>query len=440
MFENMTPRERLLARIVLALLPLMALLLAGTWYSRVYFGKRARVAALRQQISNEKRKQLDGQLANQRRAYYRSISLPSDLNRAKSRYQGWLSQLAKENQFQLRSLDPLPVEEKKYNGRNQLETVYRKLPFTLRARCTYDQLIQFMLEFYQTDLLQRIHYVSIIPKNVSKSGKNANVRSGVLEVEMRIDVISLVDADRTREGFLEARRPTPRDVTEYKDKIANRNVFGPANNPPTLSYSRSRRYEAGKPISLGLTGRDADANDQLTFELVDSPVEGTRLSQATAGSRTANLSLPPLEAGEYGPIRVRVTDNGLPPKSSEETITIKVNPPKPPVVKEPKPKPKFAGHTTVSGIVREKDGKWKVILRFKMAEKSYQKLTVGQTFELDDSTWIIRDIQPHHVTIENGEEWLTYNVGDELDQPHERKPKPESQPAKSDFSDSPGHF
>lgn len=418
MFENMTPRERKLAMGVGLLMPVFLVLLIGTWYSNAYFGKRSAINSLQRQMSTEKQRQLEAQLANQRRAYYRAISLPADLNRYKAEYQGWLSHVANQSQLSLRTIDALPVEDKNYTGGRTPEKVYTKLPYVIRAEGTYDQILKFMESFYETEMLHRISYVSLTPRSMGTSGDKARIRSGRLSVEFRVEAVSLVDADPQRD-FTALKREFPRPVEEYETKILARNIFGPANNTPSLSVSRSRTVTAGSEISYTLRATDADENDLLTFELVDCPIEGATLEQSSPTSRTAVFRAPAQPPGEYGPIRVRVTDNGFPPKSSEEEFSITVREPRVDPPPPPAPKFKHAGETTVTAILREKDGVWKTLIRIK-TKGEYLKLAEGQSFELDDETWTIEKITPREVVIRKGNERLVYTTGDELTNPRSR--------------------
>lgn len=416
MFSNLSKREKKLATIVLSLLPVIIIFMVGMWFNNAYFGHQATIRSLNTQISNEKRKQLDATLANQRRLYYRALSMPTDFNKAKIDYEDWLGHLVRnEIGMTFRNLKPLPAEEKRYTGGRTMETVYVKHPYSLRVDCTLDQLTRFLHEFSQLELLQCIHSISITPRAAGTTGEDKNIRTGKLTVEMKIDVISLVDADEQRDFVVSTREPT-KSLEHYDSQIVTRNVFGPANNIPTLSLTKSRSATAGSDISFTFSGSDADKEDQLKFELLEGPVEGAKLSQTSTKSRTAKFECPAMEPGEYGPFKVRITDSGFPPKSSEGEFMLNVRERRVSTPPPKKPEFKHAGETAITGIVQESSGDWKVFVWIKTLGKKH-KLKQGETFELDKSEWLVHLITPKSVTFQRDNQLMTYGVGDLLTEP-----------------------
>ena len=95
MFSNLSKREKILATAVCGLVPIVLIFMVGMWFSNSYFQKQAEIRSLQTQISGQKTKQLEGAQANARRLYYRSLSMPTDFNKAKIDYEGWLSNLAR---------------------------------------------------------------------------------------------------------------------------------------------------------------------------------------------------------------------------------------------------------------------------------------------------------------------------------------------------------
>lgn len=416
MFSNLSKREKKLATIVLSLLPVIIIFMVGMWFNNAYFGNQATIRSFNTQISNEKRKQLDATLANQRRLYYRALSMPTNFNKAKIDYEDWLGHLVRnEIGMTFRNLKPLPAEEKRYTGGRTMETVYVKHPYSLRVDCTLDQLTRFLHEFSQLDLLQCIHSISITPRAAGTTGEDKKIRTGKLSVEMKIDVISLVDADEQRDFVVSTREPTE-TLEHYDNQIVTRNVFGPANNIPTLSLTKSRTATAGSDISFTFSGSDADKEDQLKFELLEAPIEGAKLSQSSAKSRTAKFECPAMEPGEYGPFKVRITDSGFPPKSSEGEFVLNVREKRVSTPPPKKPEFKHAGETAITGIVQESSGDWKVFVWIKTLGKKH-KLKQGETFELDKSQWLVHLITPKSVTLQRDNQLMTYGVGDLLTEP-----------------------
>ena len=93
------------------------------------------------------------------------------------------------------------------------------------------------------------------------------------------------------------------------------------NTAPTLNPIGGQTVEAGKLLSLTLTANDPDG-DSLSFTASGLP---TGASLTDHGNGTATLAWTP-QLGQVGsyPVTITVTDDGLPPKSDSEQITIKV--------------------------------------------------------------------------------------------------------------------
>ena len=434
MFSNLSKREKLLATVVGGLVPVVLIFMVGMWFSNSYFQKKAQINSLQTQITSQKSKQLEGAQANARRLYYRGLSMPTDFNKAKIDYEGWLSNLARNDiKMTFRNLKPMPAEEKRYTGGRTMETVFVKHPYSLRVDCTLDQLTEFLYEFSQLDLLHRVSNISITPQAAGTTGASKKIRSGKLIVEMKIDAIALVDADEQRD-FTKDTHEMAEPLSYYNDKIVTRNIFGPANNIPTMSLSRTRSGTAGSDVSFTITGKDADRGDNLKFELLETPIEGAELSQSSVTSRSAKFQCPALEAGEYGPFKIRITDTGFPPKTSEGEFMLNIREKRVSVPRPKKPEFKHVGETAITGIVQESSGDWKVFVWIKTLGQKY-KLKQGETFELDKSDWQVHGITPRTVTFKRDSELLTYEVGDLLSEPADKETLPSSE-AKLDSMDT----
>jgi len=96
----------------------------------------------------------------------------------------------------------------------------------------------------------------------------------------------------------------------------------PVNDAPVLGPLENQEGDEGVALTFTATATDVDAlAGELVFSLVGAP-EG-----ATINGQTGLFSWTPSEAqgpGEYG-VTVRVTDGGVPQKSDEVMITLKVN-------------------------------------------------------------------------------------------------------------------
>ena len=91
------------------------------------------------------------------------------------------------------------------------------------------------------------------------------------------------------------------------------------NHRPTLNHLSDRTATVGIPVDLQFTGTDPDAGQSLSYALV-TPIAGATLDAATGRFHwvptTAQVGLISL--------RVRATDDGLPPLSDETTVAIQV--------------------------------------------------------------------------------------------------------------------
>jgi hypothetical protein len=204
----------------------------------------------------------------------------------------------------------------------------------------------------------------------------------------------------------------------------NRNIFGPANNPPTLRVS-NKTVEEEEDISVSLSGRDKDSDAKLTFEIVKAD-DFKDAKIVPGGDTRAKFVASAMPIGEYTAI-VKVTDNGFPQKSEEKEFKVTVekkpdppedkeppkDPPKPPVLESPS--------TQINRITKDSDGKNRVKIKNRMKGETYI-VAQGESFELDDKTWVIKSIEKLKVTIEVDGEILEFRIGNFLDKPRNSRP------------------
>ena len=419
MFENMSKRERILALIVATTLPIAAILWGFTSFSSAYFGRQAKMRDLNSQIEQEDQRRINAMEAKRRRLYYRQRSLPTDLNTARIQYDAWLTELIEKRAGMVAtSIDAGRSNSNKvrYMQGNKPIDVFEEVSVKVRCSGTIGQLMTLISEFYKLDLMHRISSLAITPIARSGSGTGTEILTGQLKIEFDISAISLVDANEEGDFVKEMARDSV-SYTQYTDAILARNVFGPANNTPTVS-STSRSFETGEPFDLTLTADDADENDQLKIELLQSELEGVKLSQKE-GERRARVAVPAVtEEGRFE-IKVRVTDNGFPAKSTEKAIAFNVDKPEPKVVREqPKPKPTFqhAKAAVIRGVVQDKSGADVCWIEVETLGKSY-RLKIGESFKLDDQTWTLKSIESRRVSLDVDGKLQTYRLGARLDSP-----------------------
>jgi len=99
------------------------------------------------------------------------------------------------------------------------------------------------------------------------------------------------------------------------------NLFATANRPPVLAAIGSRLLNEGQTLSLVASATDEDAGQSLSYSLLGAPAGAT--IHPTTGAFTWSTG----EAdgpGAYA-FTVRVTDNGVPPRSDSEAIVVTVS-------------------------------------------------------------------------------------------------------------------
>jgi hypothetical protein len=114
----------------------------------------------------------------------------------------------------------------------------------------------------------------------------------------------------------------PGDTNAVSDVFLTPNPLFGANQPPVLAPIGDKTTEEGQPLQFTISGSDPDGNN-LTYSASNLP------SGATFNSSTRTFSWTPAtgQAGTYPNVTFTVTDDGVPPASASEAITITVTPP-----------------------------------------------------------------------------------------------------------------
>ncbi len=228
MLENLSKRERTLTLVVVSLLPLMAVFFAVTWFTSQYFDRRGKIRVAQQQINVEKEKQLEAELASERRALYRELSLPggnkqTDVLIATTSYEQWIQDLVKNRlKMDFRSWQPRTVVPVTFSGRNGRTLVCEKHPFTLQVDGTLKQLTALLYEMRTLELLHRITSIKLTPLNAGSGAKKT--RTGGLALSIDIEVLALTDAEKTR-AFLETKKELAQSLDDYNEKIVSAQHF-----------------------------------------------------------------------------------------------------------------------------------------------------------------------------------------------------------------------
>ena len=384
MIENMTQREKTLAGVTAGSLIVALLFGMFFWFLNSYNDNVAVLQGLDSRISDQENLTLQGVQAATRKRYYIETSPTNRISDARNQYIAWLKKTFRENiGVNLTGVDP---------GRNltlksDSKVVAEQMLFTIRPSVTLKQLVEFLNAFYSVDTLHRIKLLKLTPKTQSAGKKRT--RTGLLSTQIQIEVLVLKDGVK-RDQFATVYRDAGIPIEKAMETIVRRDVFGAANNSPTLKVNKSSSYTSGKSVSINVTASDADEEDVLSMELIQSEVEEAKLKPDAKGKK-AKLMIPGQPAGKYEFV-IRVTDDGLPAKSTEQKVQLTFKDPRKPTPPKPKPPPvKMALETRITGNLKNADGSWCVLIKSRMDGQSY-RLTKGESFELDKREWEVTDI------------------------------------------------
>jgi hypothetical protein len=487
MFENMTQRERILAVLLSALVPISLSFLAVFWFIQKYGDNNSQIVQLLDRIGNEENKIALARKAQKRLHYYQTLSLPQDFRSSTADYQQWLRDLGRNSGLKGNSISPKVGQTIRY--RNKEIGKSQVLQFVSEGGL--DEIISFLYQFYSLDTLHRVQSLRITP--VTAMARGTRVLTGTMKLAMDVELVVLNEA-KDEFNFSTAVRALPKSMEELQAAIVNRNIFGPPNNTPLVRVSPSSSYASNTEVKVTVRGDDADKDDTLQFELLESEIEGAVL-EPRPGSREATLILPPTPQGTYE-FKVGVKDSGFPPKESDSSFKIVLRDPpnsKPSIVAKlsnpyspDRPievvlegsdrdandilaftiaegvegaeivqenetdrnpvlyiPPQDIGvypfrvtvsdgregeeeklvdrtfdviverlfshlmETRITSIVRERSGEWFVNVRVRTMGKSFY-LGVGDSFEIEKQTWIVREILPNQVVFQVGDQLKTF--------------------------------
>ncbi len=305
----MTPRERNLAAIVGSLLLLCGGYFGYGWITAGFAQRRSAITSVNRKIKDQERLERVAKEALSRLDDYRRRSLPSDVDVASSTYQSWLLQLTKEHDVRDCSIVAI-------GGRKRSNLV----ALAIRGNCTLPDLTALLHEFYSRDILHRIVRLSATPIPESK------------RLELQIDVEGLIVSGAGERFDLpegESKHLKKGGRKNYDAMIVQRNMFSPGNRPPVLSMSSSKEIPLGDSVSVSVKATDPDKLDKVLFALKDAP------AKARIDSESGSFSFRPEKLGDYQ-ATIIATDDGIPKRSVEKTLTITVvKPPERTVVTPP---------------------------------------------------------------------------------------------------------
>lgn len=383
----MNQRERILVIAVGGLIVLGGGQWGFTKYKTAINQRRTRFESLQDQQMLLMEKQNMGAVADRQMGEYMVRSVSSDTEKARTDYQGWLFDVVDEHE-----IDGAKVSSERVFPVGDL---FRQMTFQLSGQATAPNVIGLIHAIQSKDYLHRIREMTI---------KTSKANEDVFIVGMTIDVASLniapVDA---KPPTTNAWRVDP-DLVAYTDPILNRNLFEPPNKAPAYSGNKTLSATKGRQEAFPLTFKDAD-NHELSFSLVDPP------DSVTIDSRSGTLRVEHSELAEFD-VTIRVSDNGYPKRTVEETLVVKIVDAAP--VEEPKVDLEFddAKQTYLTGLVQG-SGDWTAWMNVRTRGKTL-KLQVGDEFEIGSVRGVVESIDADSVKIKIGDKMISLSSGGTL--------------------------
>lgn len=332
----MTPRERVLAIGVGAVVGLFALQYSFTSLRKKLDDKRAQVEAASSELENVQNQIQKGLQLQAKVNSIRHKSLPTNPQLLISQYGDWLTGLAHDA-----GMEDIKVVKPDPSKPLMNKAAYTNYKFTLSGICRTDQVLDLLGKYYDQDFL---HTITSLKLTMDRD------RANTIQVHLDSIATSLKIAQPNQKLSDLSSGRLSKSLEEYKQEFIARNPFAPPNNAPDLATSRKQDVKRGLPYSLRLEARDLEGHP-VRFELASEVPTGMRFNE-----RSGEFNWQPAENGNYEVV-VRAVDSGLPSRSSEHRLAFNVIDPPPPPAKEPEP-PKFdpATQTKISALLPSRDG------------------------------------------------------------------------------------
>ncbi|MBC8876804.1 MAG: hypothetical protein H8E44_45835 [Planctomycetes bacterium] len=388
----MNKNEKILASIVVSLFLLIVIGLTASKVNKAFRTKRETVNRLEKDIRDKKQFDQFTQEHRDRMEVYKSRSLPSDPETARSLYQAWLMD---------RAVDEVGFADPKLKADSDRTSseVYERLRFTITAKGDLQQMVEFLYKFYSVDYLHRVSRLVVKRTPGTKQ----------LDLTFTVDALSLPTA--INEGLSEepSNRLAHEDSDAYRDAIVYRNLFGPPNNEPTLDSIDEIVGYKGRTVEFTVAGRDPDKLDKLIYR-----IEGDGLPDDCLDEDSGRFAWDPEKLGTVE-VKITATDTGWPPKSVSQTATINVAEAPPEPEEEERvldfASAKFAYVTGITDV----DGRKQTFIHLRTEDKML-KLNEGDEFDIGEVTVTVKRISNKTVELEAGdlEKRLLVSLGQNL--------------------------
>jgi hypothetical protein len=392
----MNKREQVLAATVGGLLLILAVFFTFNKVSAVLRGKKQQVIALEQNIKNKQRLVRFSQIEADRMQDYERMSLPSDVEKARSLYQDWLVNLVNEAGFEDPQVNVL--SSRKDND------VFHAFSFTVNGRADLRQLVNFQYRFYSADFLHRIRRLHVKRMNDTRR----------MEVSLSIEAIALTTANNEDKLNDQPKPVLEYDLIAYMQAILARNFSGPANREPELESIGTHSGYTNTLISFNVSARDPDRLDSITYGLDGTTPEGVKIDP-----KSGRVELRADEPGEIELV-VTATDDGFPPKAVSKIVKVAVTDEPEPEPEEPAPEPKPSfdrGKFVFLTAVTEASGRRQAWISLR-TEGKLLKLFEGDQFDVGNVSVKVKRIEDRTVDLDSPEleqQW-SVSLGQSLEQ------------------------
>lgn len=210
--------------ILSAAMVIMALFYGGDWLLRNQFegpleSRHRQTARLRDEILSRQRDLEKARKAAKAVDRFKSQSLPSNPEVARSLYQGWLLELVGQVGFTNPKVDSSEPLNRK--------GMFHQLSFSLRGRGTIAQLARFLFVFYRADHLHQIRSLSATPLQGTDE----------LDLSVNIEALALAQADRKDRLANRISDRLASDKFEDYQVILQRNLFGANASSDATQYT-----------------------------------------------------------------------------------------------------------------------------------------------------------------------------------------------------------
>jgi hypothetical protein len=379
----MTPRERILGVGVLVAIGAVAANYAFNSVRSGFQKKRDLLSNLESEVVRLDGVVLEGMRDRKKLDLVAGRSLPNDVERAQSDYTEWLIELVKSS--------GLRAPKWSFNNRDIPEKgVYHRFGFSVSGSGTIENLTRLLYSFYEKDYLHRITLLKISPVANAPNQLNLTLGGEVLAMEA-------ASGKQTPPDWISPR--ITKTFEEYKNSIVQRNLFSPANHPPTWPATVGQQAVKGSAFSYRPSAKDSDPGQRLRYEILSKAPEGMRIS-----SGGEEVTWIPKELGKYE-IELLVVDSGIPEGWSTQKLTIDVVDPPPPS-EPPKPTPKYdiAQQAEVSALVTGRNGP-EAWIRSKLEGKTLF-LKVGDKLSLGSVEGTVVELGANYMEVETeGKRW-----------------------------------